>query len=141
MKGAKCTVFQFSDSAPQDIGEARALFKKLHGMLGTDQKNVVPQRVYLYPIKYIKANPLMALLKVTPERLCHGVMNEQQNENECGEASDVIWSKKDIRIVVHISNVCVTNQPTDALLAMDWVRWLIGDFGENFHLCYMAETI
>merc|ERR1719334_1677678 len=32
-------------------------------MLGTDQKNVVPQRVYLYPIKYIKANPLMALLK------------------------------------------------------------------------------
>ena len=59
-----CSTFRFSDSAPQDIEEARALFKKLYGMLGTDQKNVVPQRVYLFPIKYIKTDPLMSLLKV-----------------------------------------------------------------------------
>ena len=27
-----------------------------------------------------------------------------------------------------------------ALWAMDWARWLLGYLGENFHLCYIAQT-
>ena len=29
---------------------------------------------------------------------------------------------------------------TDALRAMDCARWLLGYFGENFYLCYIAQT-
>ena len=62
------TTFSFStDEPPVDIAAARVVYKKLRSLLGTQgsEENVVPQTVYLYPIKFFKVDPALELLKVS----------------------------------------------------------------------------
>ena len=53
-----------SDKPPVSLEGARALYKSLFRKLGDNQKNVVPQTVYLFPLKYLQLDPTMSLLKV-----------------------------------------------------------------------------
>ena len=48
------------------MAAAKALYASLRKHLGPAgaEKNVVPQKVYLYPIRYMKLDPMVALLKV-----------------------------------------------------------------------------
>ena len=58
------SIYSSTDRPPADLKEAQELYKTLGDKLGPNEENVIPQTVYLYPLKYITENPLLQLMKV-----------------------------------------------------------------------------
>ena len=99
------SIYSSTDRPPADLKEAQELYKTLGDKLGPNEENVIPQTVYLYPLKYITENPLLQLMKVNDTL---GRMTVQWKHRALGHSLVHSYVHLQCSLICWLNTVCRT---------------------------------